>query len=149
MQSSRGTSNGSCEVLLAWLERSAGEVCAVLGLLGFLMLLLLLWSYEELVMLRVRKVRAGGVVCVELGVWVVLCVESWVGLGCGYWEVFLGSVGRRMESLMNTLVSSMGCLAYRRRCRHQHLSRSKTMTSQTTMSTIRTKRTPSRTKKIQ
>jgi hypothetical protein len=103
---------------LAQLERSAGVACAALGLLGFLMLLLL-WFYEELVVLRARRERAGGVVSLELGVWVVLCVEFWVGLGCGCWGVFLESVGRRMERLMNTLVSSMGFLACRRRRRRR------------------------------
>jgi hypothetical protein len=68
--------NGSCEVLLALLERSAGVACAALGLLGFAkLLLLLLWFCEGLVVLRAPRERAGGVVCVELGVWVVLCVE--------------------------------------------------------------------------
>jgi hypothetical protein len=133
-----------CEALLALLERSAGVACAALGLPDFWKLLLLLWFCEGLVVLRVRRERAGGVVCVELGVWVVLCVEFWVDLECGCWEAFSGSVGRRMESLMNTLVSSMGCLACRRRCHRHQLSQMKTMMSLTKMMTSRMKKTQKR-----
>ena len=107
----------SCEeqvALVAWLERSAEVACAVLEEPGFWQLP---WSCEGLVVLRAQREHAVGAVSLEAGVWVVLCVESWVGLGCGCWEAFLGS------ALVKASTSSMVCLACHHHRRRRHFRR--------------------------
>ena len=112
----------SCEeqvAQVAWLERSAEVACAVLEEPGFWQLP---WSCEGLVVLRAQREHAVGAVSLEAGVWVVLCVESWVGLGCGCWEAFLGSVGRMESALVKASTFSMVCLTGHHHRRRRHLA---------------------------